>query len=1044
MRLGGAGRNLAQAFDTGRASVARDKYETSGFMSFDSRAQQALLPDAHGPGSHDDDDNTGQPTVVSDFTALLLPLSGDYFRWNYDRQGPAIGTTFVTFSFSEADALPDPSFLPYSVDSVFSFDETQRDRVRAAFERYSEVTGIIFVEIEEDGMIDFVGISGSTVGGYGYYPNPNRGNAGGVAVDSSAGTDWSQGNYGWLVLLHEIGHALGLKHPFEGDVILDTSLDTQSNTVMSYTYGGATDYDLRALDIEALQFLYGPAVNLTVSGLTYEWDETADILSIRGGALGDAISGVAQTNHIDGGAGDDHILGGAGEDILNGGLGNDILVTGFGNSVAHGDEGNDVLRSNGSQSQLFGDAGDDRFEVYGGTSLIDGGEGFDTIALLSFFAGEAENGFGAFFNMASSNVVSIEQVLGSGSGDTIIGSDQAETIRAGRGNDVVYGSGGADILDGGDGVDTLYYTQSTSAVFVDLAAGVASGGDAEGDTITGFENLVGSSYSDTLIGNDDSNTFIYLGGADTIDGRGGIDTLSLEFYANDLRINAASGLVEFRFDEAGQYFSFGLAAVTSIEGFVTGSGNDVLIGSDLNDVFNGGAGNNTLMGGAGDDRALYNWDLSQVIVVRLASGDVFAGRPNGAGYDHNISIETLEFSDTAIDAGSVALFRTINYVASHADLILTIGLDANAAAAHYVEIGYFEGRATDSFDALRYTASYADLIRAFGMNDEAATEHFVASGFAEGRNAAGFQPLDYIASYGDLIRAFGVNTEAATAHYVSSGFNEGRDNDNFNALHYTASHTDLIRAFGLDEGAATLHFIQSGFYEGRSADTFEAIDYLASNGDLLRAFGANTEAAIAHFVEYGFFEGRGTDAFDTLRYIASYGDLIQAFGVNDRVATDHYVLTGFSEGRNPLLFDAGQYLANYADLRAAFGGDLVSATLHFVQTGFFEGRVFAQLAETELTQDKFNIAEPGLAVRGVSEPGLLGGADDSGSYRAETFSFSGLSNSSNGPETPHYWQIAASFEFGRPGFSLPDEILRFEFNDLLDTGARDLPIWDLA
>ena len=51
---------------------------------------------------------------------------------------------------------------------------------------------------------------------------------------------------------------------------------------------------------------------------------------------------------------------------------------------------------------------------------------------------------------------------------------------------------------------------------VNLGASTASGGDAEGDTLSGIENITGSAQADTLTGD---------GNANTLDGDGGDDTL---------------------------------------------------------------------------------------------------------------------------------------------------------------------------------------------------------------------------------------------------------------------------------------------------------------------------------------------------------------------------------------------------------------------------------------------------------------------------------------------------------------------------------------
>ena len=47
-------------------------------------------------------------------------------------------------------------------------------------------------------------------------------------------TQWSRGTFNFYSLIHEFGHSLGLKHPFEGPVTLPVALDNRIQTVMSY------------------------------------------------------------------------------------------------------------------------------------------------------------------------------------------------------------------------------------------------------------------------------------------------------------------------------------------------------------------------------------------------------------------------------------------------------------------------------------------------------------------------------------------------------------------------------------------------------------------------------------------------------------------------------------------------------------------------------------------------------------------------------------------------------------------------------------------
>jgi Ca2+-binding RTX toxin-like protein len=110
--------------------------------------------------------------------------------------------------------------------------------------------------------------------------------------------------------------------------------------------------------------------------------------------------------------------------------------------------------------------------------------------------------------------------------ETISGTSGANTIVGGIGRDTLSGLGGADILDGGAGrKDTADYSSSTAGVTVDLKAGTASGGDADGDTLIKIENLTGSDEADTLLGNAIRNILVGNDGSDSLSGLGGNDVL---------------------------------------------------------------------------------------------------------------------------------------------------------------------------------------------------------------------------------------------------------------------------------------------------------------------------------------------------------------------------------------------------------------------------------------------------------------------------------------------------------------------------------------
>ena len=181
-------------------------------------------------------------------------------------------------------------------------------------------------------------------------------------------------------------------------------------------------------------------------------------------------------------------------------------------------------------------------------------------------------------------------VLAGGAGNDVInGGAGNDTLQGGADNDVLIGGAGADALDGGAGNDTASYASSTAAVTVDLNAGTGLGGDAQGDTLTGIENLIGSAFNDTLTG--DGNDNVLTGGAGNdilaggLNGAGG-DTAS---YAT-----ATAGVTVSLLLQGGTQNTVG-AGVDTLTGI------ENLIGSAFNDTLTGDAGNNVLTGGAGND-----------------------------------------------------------------------------------------------------------------------------------------------------------------------------------------------------------------------------------------------------------------------------------------------------------------------------------------------------------------------------------------------------------------------------------------------------------
>ena len=197
-----------------------------------------------------------------------------------------------------------------------------------------------------------------------------------------------------------------------------------------------------------------------------------------------------------------------------------------------------------------------------------------------------------------------------------------------------------DRFNGGDGRDTVNLSTAGDAVDVDLAANLAFGGLATGDSFTSIENLIGTSLNDTLAGDLANNSLDGGAGEDSLLGREGDDTL-LGGLGNDTLLGGAGNDALTGEDGAdslsGEDGNDSLGGGAGNDTLLGGAGNDTLngedgadslTGEDGNDQLNGGLGDDTLSGGAGDD-ALNGEDGND----SLTGGDGNDSMTGGAGND---------------------------------------------------------------------------------------------------------------------------------------------------------------------------------------------------------------------------------------------------------------------------------------------------------------------------------------------------------------------------------------------------------------------------
>ncbi len=168
---------------------------------------------------------------------------------------------------------------------------------------------------------------------------------------------------------------------------------------------------------------------------------------------------------------------------------------------------------------------------------------------------------------------------------------------------------------------------------VDLAAGTGTGGDAQGDTLTGVENLTGSNVGgDSLTGGSGVNILRGYGGDDVLRGGAGADTLEggvgtdLASYYNSaaaVTVNLAAG--------AGSGSDAQGDILVSIENVNGSNFDDTLVGNGGANVLRGLAGRDTLTGGGGADRFAYARRRREAWSGRTGMRSPISARPRPTG-----------------------------------------------------------------------------------------------------------------------------------------------------------------------------------------------------------------------------------------------------------------------------------------------------------------------------------------------------------------------------------------------------------------------------
>ncbi|PWE56079.1 hypothetical protein DEM27_11615 [Metarhizobium album] len=292
--------------------------------------------------------------TVTDYTALL---SGYY--WYPTLQAKPVILTY-SFMTSSAAGNIEPEKNPFAS----AMDAGKQGLIRAALDTWASASGVILLETKShEGDLNFgfyalednesaadagLPTSGAFVnadGSFSVYGGRGDDGAGVVRFNTDTLT-YSNDDF-THVALHEIGHALGLKHPFDTDpdVILDPSMDNGTYTVMTYN-----DYTPRlgSFDIQAVQVLFGNASADAAYPYAWTWDAPSETLRQTGTAAGEYIRGTRANDIIETGGGRDAIVTYAGDDIIYAHGQSFSANAGPGLDMVH----NSVARSSMSQFQF--------------------------------------------------------------------------------------------------------------------------------------------------------------------------------------------------------------------------------------------------------------------------------------------------------------------------------------------------------------------------------------------------------------------------------------------------------------------------------------------------------------------------------------------------------------------------------------------------------------------------------------------------------------------------------------------------------------------
>ena len=371
---------------------------------------------------------------LGNFTAVL---SG--YKWtgeSLDFSFPTTGSTWISTYGSDSDAS--------ELNPWYQLDSGEKAAVEYALEHvYEGIGGLHFIgPVSDDsatvGLLRFAG-SGDVVPSYAfaYFPfsDPSSGDvwfSEDWLTNRPVGGSIAHSDYDFNTILHEVGHALGLKHPFEttfyNSQLVPAQFDSLMYTIMSYdTFAGDTDsgayrYPTTPMvyDVAALEYMYGPSTrNSGNTTHTYNYDGEYWETIVDGGGVDTLVynSSAGELTRMSLVPGDYCEFGYAIEyynaatqydyrtvwigpsTVIENAVGGPGMETIVGNSIANslsGNGDNDTLAGAGGNDKLYGNDGSDWLNGGAGKDVLNGGAGADAFFFGAKLAGTNADRIGGY------------------------------------------------------------------------------------------------------------------------------------------------------------------------------------------------------------------------------------------------------------------------------------------------------------------------------------------------------------------------------------------------------------------------------------------------------------------------------------------------------------------------------------------------------------------------------------------------------------------------------------------------------------------------